>query len=457
MNPVLLKPGGENSSQVVVLGPAGGRGDRAVLPADEGGAARAGAGLPGRPARRASTSSSARAPAPPPRSTCAPTTSPTWAWPRRRGCRSSSWATSTAAASSPRCTAPWRSCRRPTSGWSPASWSTSSAATSGCCSPGSTELAGSPAVRRSACCPGWPGLGPGRRGLPRHRAPTLDAGRPAARGRRPADLGGPAAPAVQRHRPRRARRRARRAGALRDPPRGARPTPTWWCCPAPAPRSPTSAWLRATGLADAVLRRAADGRAGAGHLRRAPDAGPDDHRRRRVAGRRPCPGWGCCPADVRFGREKTLGRPVGLRARASRCAATRSTTASSPRRRRRAVPGRRPRRARCSGRPGTARWRTTGSGGRSSREVAPARRPAVRAGPRHRLRRHPRGAAGPPRRPGRRARRHRRAVAADRAGAAGRPAAPAARRSGSREPGLQRARGCRRATAVGGPAVESPT
>ena len=81
MNPVLIKPSGARHSQVVVMG-------RPY--ADVG--ARSYQALKDRAARRscsrrspacasATTSSSARAPAAPPRSTCASTTSPTWASP----------------------------------------------------------------------------------------------------------------------------------------------------------------------------------------------------------------------------------------------------------------------------------------------------------------------------------------------------------------------------------------
>ena len=70
----------------------------------------------------------------------------TWASPGTRTCRSSSSATSTAAACSPRCTARSRCSTRPTSGWSPASSSTSSAATRRCCSRGSTGSSRSPAA-----------------------------------------------------------------------------------------------------------------------------------------------------------------------------------------------------------------------------------------------------------------------------------------------------------------------
>ena len=97
------------------------------------------------------------------------------------------------------------------------------------------------------------------------------------------------------------------------------------------------AWLRATGLADAVLRHAARGPAGARHLRRVPDAGrahprrggePPGHRARA----RPAAG-----RDHLRRRRRRSARPSGRAGAASGAAGTRSTTGSSPppRRRRR--------------------------------------------------------------------------------------------------------------------------
>jgi adenosylcobyric acid synthase len=69
-------------------------------------------------------------------------------------------------------------------------------------------------------------------------------------------------------------------------------------------------WLRATGLADAVLRHAAAGRAVlgvcGGHQMLARTITDDVESRAGTV-----PGLGLLPADVRFAREKTLGRPVG--------------------------------------------------------------------------------------------------------------------------------------------------
>jgi adenosylcobyric acid synthase len=69
-------------------------------------------------------------------------------------------------------------------------------------------------------------------------------------------------------------------------------------------------WLRSTGLADAVARRAAEGRAVlgicGGHQMLARTITDDVESRAGVV-----PGLGLLPADVRFAATKTLGRPVG--------------------------------------------------------------------------------------------------------------------------------------------------
>jgi adenosylcobyric acid synthase len=69
-------------------------------------------------------------------------------------------------------------------------------------------------------------------------------------------------------------------------------------------------WLRATGLADAVVRHAATGRAVlgvcGGHQMLARTITDDVESRAGTV-----PGLGLLPADVRFAREKTLGRPEG--------------------------------------------------------------------------------------------------------------------------------------------------
>jgi adenosylcobyric acid synthase len=69
-------------------------------------------------------------------------------------------------------------------------------------------------------------------------------------------------------------------------------------------------WLRATGLADAVIRRAAEGRAVlgicGGHQMLARTISDDVESRAGVV-----PGLGLLPTDVRFAAEKILGRPAG--------------------------------------------------------------------------------------------------------------------------------------------------
>ena len=141
------------------------------------------------------------------------------------------------------------------------------------------------------------------------------------------------------------------------------------------------AWLRETGLADAVLRHAAAGGAGARHLRRPPDARPGPSPTTSSRGPAPCRASGCCPPTSGSRAEKTLGRPAGHGPRAAGATATRSTTGSSTvddaaepfldGARAGSVVG---------ARPGTARWRTTASAAPSSpRSPGPAGRRFVPA------------------------------------------------------------------------------
>ena len=136
------------------------------------------------------------------------------------------------------------------------------------------------------------------------------------------------------------------------------------------------AWLRATGLADGVARRAAAGRPVLGICGGLPDARPHDRRRRREPAPAPSTGSALLPATVRFGREKTLGRPRG-QALGQPVRRLRDPPRRRHGRRRRAVPGRLRGRARCSAPPGTACSRTTASGGRSC-ATGRALRPGVR-------------------------------------------------------------------------------
>ena len=369
---------------------------------------------------------------------------------RGAACRWSSSATSTAAGCSPRSTAPSRSCRRPTSGWSPASWSTSSAATSGCCSPGSTSSPRSPAGPTLGVLPWLAGLE-----LDVEDSLGLDAAaRPPGRPHGEDVLrvvGGPAAPAVQLHRPRRAGRRAGRAASATPPAPRSWPTPTSWCCPAPAPPSPTSAGCARPGWPTRCCRRAAAGGPVlgicGGHQMLARTITDDvesragDGARARTAARR---------RPVRAGED---ARPAGRRRARAAGARLRDPPRRGHRRRRRgAVPRRRPRGLGVRARPGTARWRTTASAGPSSPRsrrltgrrfvVAPDTDfAAVREARLDRL--------------GDLVAEHAdtdalwRLIEAGAARRACRSCRPASDRG---EPRLQRARGCRRATAWSGPA-----
>ncbi len=195
------------------------------------------------------------------------------------------------------------------------------------------------------------------------------------------------------------------------PPPPSWPTPTWWCCRAPGP--PCRTW---------------GGCASAASTRRSP--------RRAAEGR---PVLGICgghqmlartitdDVESRAGAVEGLGpaaHPRGVRPRedprpADRCVARapgerlRDPPRRGHPRRRRAVPGRRP------GGRGQRHDLARGAGERRVPPRLPRRRrrhhrTPVHRRPRHRLRRRARGPARRPGRPGRRARRHRRAVAADR-------------------------------------------
>ena len=173
------------------------------------------------------------------------------------------------------------------------------------------------------------------------------------------------------------------------------------------------AWLRERGLADALARRAAEGRPGARHLRRVPDARRAHRGRGRVARRASSTGSGCCPYGCGSPARRPSPGPSARRS-ASASRATRSITASPKCRRR----GSSPTTAFLDGCRVGAVWGTHWHGSLESdgfrraflREVAGRRGPPLRARARHRLRRAARGAAGPARRPDRRARGHGRAV-----------------------------------------------
>ena len=88
MNPVLLKPQSESGAQIVLGGRVWGSASageyRRLAPTP----AAVGARCVRAARRRRPISSSSRAPAARPKSICAPATSPIWALPRRRMCRS---------------------------------------------------------------------------------------------------------------------------------------------------------------------------------------------------------------------------------------------------------------------------------------------------------------------------------------------------------------------------------
>ena len=310
MNPVLLKPGSDRRSHVVVMGRPGGHARRAGL---RGRAHRTCATRRTPPSTtwpRATTSSSWRARAARRRSTCAPATTSTWAWPGTA--RSRRWwsATSTAAGSS-----------RRSSARSPCSTPADQALVAGfvvnkfrgdldLLRPGLDELRGADRPARcTACCRGTRTSG----STPRTRSTC--AGR------------------------RRRRRGGAAAGSRSSGCRGSPTSPTSTrsaSSPASTSSSPPSpralagadlvvlpgtratladlAWLRARGL-DRRRPRARRGRqAGARHLRRLPDARARDRRPRRRRGRGRCRRRrvsGCSTSRTTFGADKVLRLPTG--------------------------------------------------------------------------------------------------------------------------------------------------
>ena len=321
MNPVLLKPGSDRRSHVVVLGKPAGRWKRVSSPP-------AGPQLPRPPSApstepaRATTSSSARAPVPRPRSTCAPATTSTWVW--RGGSRCRPWwsATSIGVGCSPRCSAPSPCCRRE-----------DRALIAGCVINkfrGDVDLL-RPGLDQLDELTGGPVLGvlpwldrrvAGRRGHPAGRPAGPRRRRRSGRRLRVAAIRFPRA--VQRHRPGRPGRRTRRRrsadgrpgrGRGRRRPRGAAGFPRDRLRPGLAAR-------HRPGRRD----RAARGPRGAGarHLRWLPDArGPS------TTGSNQAPAWstgsGLLPVAVTFGARRCWP-PAGAWPGPA-CAATRSTMA----------------------------------------------------------------------------------------------------------------------------------
>lgn len=138
------------------------------------------------------------------------------------------------------------------------------------------------------------------------------------------------------------------------------------------------AWLREQGLADALARRAAEGRPVLGICGGFQVLG--EHIEDEVESKAgSVPGLGLLPVRVRFEREKTLARPVGSalgepvegyeihHGVAEVLGGTPSWTGAGS--------------ARCGARTGTARWSRTASAGRSSAR-SPRRRAAASSRPR---------------------------------------------------------------------------
>ena len=303
------------------------------LPGAQGGAAATSSPRASPTCGAGSTSSSARARARPPRSTCAPTTSPTWGSRRPPTCPSSWSATSTAAA-----------CSRTCSARSPCSTRPTRRRIAGLRRqqvprrPGAARDPGLDQLRALTGRPTY-GVVPWSERLWLDAEDSLSAVADGVLGR-PAPPHGtpwlrvavvPAAADLQRHRRRGAGVRAGRRRAVRDravpagrrrprrPARleghGRRPRRG---CVAPAWPTPCRA-------------HAAAGRPGAGDLRRLPDARAAD--RRPARRRRPATPTGPGPARPggRVRRREAPGQPGRHGAGASRCAATRSTTAGSVR------------------------------------------------------------------------------------------------------------------------------
>ncbi len=112
-NPILLKPGSDRTSQLVVRGHVTGT----VAPPTTSSIANSSPNWSPTNWLRCetnSTPSSVRVPDHPPKSTCGQPIWPTWGWLGQRICRSSWSATSTAAGCLPICSAQWRCSRRRT-------------------------------------------------------------------------------------------------------------------------------------------------------------------------------------------------------------------------------------------------------------------------------------------------------------------------------------------------------
>ena len=221
--------------------------------------------------------------------------------------------------------------------------------------------------RSPACCRGFPTCGSTPRTPSRSAAGAAASDRPDAL--RIAVIRLPAR--LQRDRRRRARGRARASRCWSPPSRPWWPAPIWPSCPDPGRRWPIWPGCGSAASAEALAGPRPAGRTRAGDLRRLPDAGRADRRRRGVPRRR-----GTGPRSA-AGRRSPSGT--------ARCSAVRSALGAARRQRVRDPPRRgigpasehTPSRSwtaagagRCGARCGTAPSRTTGSGARGSTMIA---------------------------------------------------------------------------------------
>ena len=235
------------------------------------------------------------------------------AGPGGRRSRSSWSATSTGAACSPPCTAPSPCWIRPTRPWSAASSSTSSGVTRRCW-PRAGHARGLTGGPCSGCCPG---ARDSTCDVEDSLALDADAAAPgrgrsgaSGRGRHPPGQRDPHTPDQQLHRRRRAGRRARGAGPLRDRARPSWPTPTSWSSPVPGPPWPTWAGCGSGGWRRGHRPGAARGQpvlgiCGGYQMLAAEIDDPVESGAGVVAG------LGLLPVRVTFGADKVLGRPSG--------------------------------------------------------------------------------------------------------------------------------------------------
>ena len=326
--------------------------------------------------------------------------------PRRATCRSSWSATSTAAGSSPRCTARWRC-------WTPADQAlvagfvvnkfrgdAAAARTRAwtCCA----ALTGRPS---SACCPGsdglWLDVEDSLGARPRPRGPALPPyGDATCCGWRSSGCRGyrnftdvdalAAEPGV--------------LVRFADRARASWPTPTWWCCPAPGRPSPTWPGCGPPGLADAVAARAAAGRPVLGICGGYQMLGRARSTTTSSRGAGMVDGLGLLPAASGSARRRCWAARAAPRCGAAGRGVRDPPRAWSPSTVRRSRSSTAARVGRC----GARRWHGALENDEFRRaflaEVARVGRPGLRPRAGHRLRRRAGGAAGRAGRPGDRAR-----------------------------------------------------